>query len=145
MTTTYKDYKEILIETVDKLTRHSDLGKCQTQYLKSKKESLGKNEGLVLGDFSENYQFPIPHEIHSQEYWSKEYCTFHPSVIYYHNGECDLQLSLCFISDDNTHGTSFVYQIQTMMIDYLKRNTPAYQKFISQMVMGHSTKNIKTL
>ena len=65
MTTTYKDYKEILIEIVDKLTRHSDLGKCQTQYLKSKKESLGKNEGLVLGDFSENYQFPIPHEIHS--------------------------------------------------------------------------------
>ena len=65
MTTTYKDYKEIVIETVDKLTRHSYLGKCQTQYLKSKKESLGKNEGLVLGDFSENYQFPIQHETQS--------------------------------------------------------------------------------
>ena len=34
MTTTYKDYREIPIETIDKLTRNSCLAKCQAQYLK---------------------------------------------------------------------------------------------------------------
>ena len=44
MTKTWKDCKEILIETIDLLTRHSYLAKCQPQYLKSKKESLrGQN------------------------------------------------------------------------------------------------------
>ena len=65
MTTTYKDYKDILIETIDNLTRHPYLAKCQAQYLKSKKESLGKNEALVLGDIGENYQFLIQDEIQS--------------------------------------------------------------------------------
>ena len=36
MNTTYKDYKVILIETINKLTRYSYLAKCQAQYLKSK-------------------------------------------------------------------------------------------------------------
>ena len=130
MTTTYKDYKEILIETIDKLTRYSYLAKCQAQYLKSKKESLGKNEALVLGDFAENYQFLIQDEIQSYQ-WSKEYCTFHPLVIYHHNAEGHLQhLSLCFISDNNTHDRSFVYQIQTIMVDYLKETLPRISKTV---------------
>ena len=57
ITSTYKDYKEILIEAIDKLTRQSYLAKYQAQYLKTKNESPGKNEVLVMSDFAENYQF----------------------------------------------------------------------------------------
>ena len=57
ITSTYKDYKEILIEAIDKLTRQSYLAKYQGQYLKTKNESPGKNEVLVMSDFAENYQF----------------------------------------------------------------------------------------
>ena len=63
MTTTFKDYKQSLIETIYKLTRHSYLAKCQAQYLKSKKVSLGQNEALVLSKFPENYQFLIQDKI----------------------------------------------------------------------------------
>ena len=130
MTTTYKEYKEILIEAIDKLTRHSYLTKCQAQYVKSKKESLGKNEALVMGEFAENYQFLIQDEIQSY-HWGKEYCTLHPLVIYYRNEESHLQhLSLCFISDGNTNDTSFVCQIQTMMVDYLKETLPHISKIV---------------
>ena len=76
-----------------------------------------KDESLVLGDFAKNYQFLIQDEIQSY-HWRKEYGTLHPLVIYYCKAEGHLQhLSLCFISDNNTHDTNFVYQIQTMMVD----------------------------
>ena len=119
-TNTYEDYKDILIDAIDQLTRHSAyLAKCQAKYLNEKKESLSNNEALILGDFAENYQFLIQDEIQSY-HWSKEYCTLHPVVIYYCDGEGNLQhISLCFISDDNIHDTTFVHQVQTMIIDYL--------------------------
>ena len=36
--------------------------------------------------------------------------------------------SLCFSSDDNNHYTSFLYQIQTMLVYYLKANHPLITK-----------------
>ena len=39
-------------------------------------------------------------------------------------------LSLCFISDSNTHNVSFVYQLQTMMVDYLKETLPPISKIV---------------
>ena len=36
----------------------------------------------------------------------------------------------CFISDDNAHDTSFVYQIQTVMVDYLKEILPHISKIV---------------
>ena len=56
---------------------------------------------------------------------SKKYCTLHPLVVYYLGADGSLQLdTLCFISDDNNHNTSFVYQVQTIIVDYLKANDP---------------------
>ena len=49
----------------------------------------------VLCDFAENYQFLVHNEIQSY-HWSRE--------------------SFCFISNDNTHDTSFVYKVQTLLI-----------------------------
>ena len=55
---------------IDKLTKHSYLGKCQAHYLSDKKQSLHSEKALVLGDFAENYQFLIQDEIQSY-HWSK--------------------------------------------------------------------------
>ena len=120
--------KEILINSINNLTRHSYLAKAQARYVKSKKESLGVNEVMVLGDFAENYQYLIQDEIQSY-HWSKEYCTLHPLVIYYKDADGNLQLySLCYISDDNTHDTSFVYKIQRLLVEFLKQRLPSVTK-----------------
>ena len=47
-TKTCEQYKDVLIDIIDKLTKHSYLVKCQAQYLNDKKEAL------VLGDFAED-------------------------------------------------------------------------------------------
>ena len=73
-TTAFEEYKDVLIDAIDKLTKHSYLGKWQAQYLNDKKQSLRSEEALVLGDFTENYQFFIQDEIQSY-HWSKEYST----------------------------------------------------------------------
>ena len=129
-TTTCEKYKELLIDTIDGLTMHSYLAKAQAQFLKDKKENLLENEVLVLCDFAENYQYLIQDEIQSF-HWSKEYCTLHPVVVYY----CDVDgalkhQSLCFISDDNTHDTAFVYQVQKMTIDFIRALLPHIKKII---------------
>ena len=59
-TTAFEEYKDVLIDAIDKLTKHSYLAKCQAQYLNNNnKQSLRSEEALVLGDSAENYQFLI--------------------------------------------------------------------------------------
>ena len=60
VTTTCEECKDLLIDAIDKLTKHSYLAKCQAQYLNNNnKQSLRSEEALVLGDSAENYQFLI--------------------------------------------------------------------------------------
>ena len=121
LTTTFEKYKELLIDSINNLTRHSYLAKGQARYVKSKRESVGANEVMVLGGFAENYQYLIQDEIQSF-HWSKEYCTLHPLVIYHKDADENLQhYSLCFILDDNTHDTSLVHKIQTLLAQFLKQ------------------------
>ena len=70
ITTACGEYKDVFIDAIDKLTKHSYLAKCQAQYLNDKKQSLRSEEAIVLGDFAENYQFHIQDEIQSY-CWSK--------------------------------------------------------------------------
>ena len=81
--------KDVLIDAIDTLTKHSFLAKCQAQYLNDKKQSL---------HYAENDQFLI-----QSYHWSKEWCTLHPVVIYFKDDTGSLQhISICFISDDNS-------------------------------------------
>ena len=129
LTTTCDIYKQLLIECIDDLTKHSYLAKCQGQYLKTRKENLSRNEVIILGDFAENYQFMVQDEIQSF-HWSKTYCTLHPIVIYFLDNEGNLQHhSLCFISNDNNHDTAFVYEVQTMTAQYIKHTNPHINNF----------------
>ena len=83
----------------------------------------------MLGDFAENYHYLIQDEIQSY-HWSKEYCTLHPVVVYYRTDAGTQHRSLCFISEDNTHDTGFVYQVQKMTVNYIKNLLPHVRKFI---------------
>ena len=135
LTTTFEEYKELFIGSINNLTRHSYLAKAQARYVKSKKESLGATKVMVLGDFAENYQYLTQDEIQSF-HWSKEYCTLHPLVIYYKDADGNLQhYSLCFISDDNTLNTSFVHNIQTLLVEFLKQRLWTSQSSITFLMV----------
>ena len=96
-----------MISATNAITKHSLFAKCQANFLRAKKEFLKENEVIVLGDFAENYQFLVPHETQSY-HWSKEYCTLHSLVVYFIDGDGNIQHnSLCFISDNNNHDTIF--------------------------------------
>ena len=116
-TASLDEYTALVIAAINSLTTHSYITKCQARYLKHKKENLAMNEAIVLGDFAENYQFIMQDEIQSY-HWSN---TLHPIVIYLLDREGHLKHdSLCFISDDNLHDTNFVYQVQAILVRYLK-------------------------
>ena len=95
---------------------------------KMPKETVEETDTIVIGDFAKEHQFLIQDEIKSY-HWSKEYCKLHLLVVYYLRPDGSLQQdSLCFISDDKNHDTSFLYQVQTMLLDYLKPNQPHIKK-----------------
>ena len=86
------------------------------------------NDVIVLGDFAENYQFLVQGELQSY-HQGKKYCTLHPLVVYFIDGDGNIQHnSLCFIFDDNNHDTNFVYKMQRILVDYLKENLPVVHK-----------------
>ena len=55
-------------------------------------------------------------------HWSKEYWTLNPLVVDFTDGGGSVQHNSCFNPDDNNHDTNFVYKIQTILVDYLKKN-----------------------
>ena len=116
-----------MISAINVTTKHSFLVKCQANFLRAKKESLKTNEVIVLWDSTENYQFLVQDEIQSY-YWSKEYCTLHPLVVYFIDRDIDIEhKSLCFISTITTT-MQIVYKIQTILVDYLRENLPLVDK-----------------
>ena len=83
---------------------------------------------IVLGDFSENYQFLVQEEVQSY-HWSKEYCMLHPHFAYFIDVDGNIQHnSLWFIPDDNNHNTNSVYKILTILVDYLKEKLQIVDK-----------------
>lgn len=49
---------------LNKLSPHSYLTKSNSRYLKQKKEEMGVDVYLFLGDFAENYKFMIQTMVH---------------------------------------------------------------------------------
>ena len=69
-------------------------------------------------------------------------------VLYYLGPDGTLQFnSLCFSSDDNIHYISFLYQVQTMLVHYLKVNHPHIIKKLMYLltVVEDSAKTARTL
>ena len=66
---------------MEKLTAHSFIGKCQSNYLRELKGNLEENEVIILGDFAENYSFVVQDEVQGF-HWNNLRCTLHPVVVY---------------------------------------------------------------
>ena len=77
-------------------------------------------------DFAENYEFVIQNEIQSY-HCCKQQCTIHPISVYICDSDSrkvEQLSSLCFISEDLSHDTSFVYAMQKELPAYLKSHYP---------------------
>ena len=120
---TVDDFVEKVAHAMDALTVHSFIAKCQNQFLKDRKSNLPDGHLIILADFAENYQFTIQDEIQSY-HWNSGQCTIHPVVIYQNSQDKLISESMCFISDDLQHDIGFVYQLQTQLTSYIKRNYP---------------------
>ena len=118
-----ESFIDLVVKTIDRLTSHSYLAKCQARCLKIRKEQIGEDTAIVLGDFAENYSFVVQDEVQSY-HWSKPCCTLHPLVVYFKEDETLMQNSFCILSDDLEHDTSLVYQIQKELTQVIKTKLP---------------------
>ena len=119
----YPAYIDLVGSKLNKLAPHSYIAKAQSRYLKQRKEELGNNDVLFLGDFAENYKFIVQDEVQSF-HWSNLQCTLHPVVIYYKDAGAVQHKSFCIISSDNTHDVAFVYMVQKKIIHRIKATMP---------------------
>ena len=126
---TVAQFIQEVVEKVDAFSAHSYISKCQAKYLKERKENLKEHECLVLLDFAENFQFVIQDEVQGY-HWCKTYCTLHPVVIYIKQDEHEklVSHSYCFLSDDLTHDTSFVWNLQNTLCSDIKGKFPQIKK-----------------
>ena len=133
-----EDFISLLIDKLSDLTSHSYIAKAQAKYLKKCKDELKENEVIVLGDFAENYQFVIQDEIQGF-HWNKQSCTLHPIVLYYKKDTVLTQKSVCFISDDLTHDTCFVYEVMKQTVNIIREEiftTPILMHYFSDGCAG---------
>lgn len=122
------DFIELLVGSISSLTSHSYLAKSQGRFLKQMKSELERDECIVLLDFAENYKFVVQDEVQSF-HWNNQMCTLHPAVIYYKDEHNKLQeKSVCILSDDNTHDTCFVHEVQRLTVAHIKEVLPGVQK-----------------
>ena len=127
VTSSVDDFIDVLVYKVDSLTTHSFIAKSQAGYLRERKEAIDQKSCIILVDFAENYHYIVQDEVQGY-HWNKEQCTVHPVVIYYKDGENNLQNKLlCFISDDLDHDTSFVHELQRQTSEYIKATLPTVE------------------
>ena len=112
-----------VVENISTFTEHSYLSKCQAAYLRETLNDLPRNKMVVQLDFSENYEFVIQDEIQPY-HWTKEYCTVHPVILHVQIDQAVEVKSLCFLSNDLSHDTSFVWALQKIIASYVKREFP---------------------
>ena len=91
--------------------------------MQRRKEEIGPDTVIAIGDFTENYIFAVQDEVQSF-HWSKQYCTLHSVVLYYKEDDKLQHRSFCFLSDDLEHDTYFVNEIQEKLTWYIRQDLP---------------------
>ena len=58
-------------------------------------------------------------------HWNKDQCTLHPVVIYYKDQQNQLiHKSICVLSDNLDHDTSFVHELQRLVCNFIQETLP---------------------
>lgn len=114
------DFVDTFCDQIRALNKHDFITKKQSNYLKDKKENLENDEIIVLMDFSENLSFEIQ-DAAQAFYYNKPQCTLHPICIYF-KADNELKIkSLIIIAENLKHNVEAVYQFQTKLVEYVKR------------------------
>lgn len=114
-----EDYLEKLENGLSKLLLHSFLVKKQNEFLNNKKQSLPRNECIVICDFSENYAFVIQNSIQGI-HWNNDQATVHPFAIYYRDNDNEVKMkSLVIISECLHHDTIAFHVFQRYLIQFI--------------------------
>ena len=114
---------DIVLKSINNLTKHSFVAKSQSNDLKAKKSSLDPTEAVVLLDFAENYSFIAQDSIQGY-HWNNAQCSLHPAVIYFFDNKTNSlsSKSMCIISENLDHDVAFVYSVQKVVMKFLKIN-----------------------
>lgn len=114
----------ILEEKISQFLPHAYVTSAQSRYLKDRKQSLQRNEALVLLDFSENYKMIVQDEI-QEFHWTQQAITMHPVIIYINTGERVENINMCFFTSDLNHDITMVKNFQYKVMVHLKENFPS--------------------
>jgi hypothetical protein len=125
------DFFESLVQKAKDLKSHHYVSKVQSTSFKNLKNSLTKEECVVIADFSENFTFVMQDEIQSY-HWVNKQATVHPFVYYYFDDDVGIvkSRSLCIISNHQQHNTAVVHCFQKYFIEDLKAIAPTIKKVI---------------
>ena len=102
---TVAEYIDNLSNKIRTLTKHHFIAKRQGKYLKDLKEKMDESEGILIGDFSENYSFVVQ-DTSRAFHWINTQATLHPFIFYYKSNNSLCHRTFCFISDCMEHKTS---------------------------------------
>ena len=129
-----------------KLSKHSFIAKSQVWYLKVQKEEKDEETCIILLDFAEHYHLIVQDEVLGY-HWKKDQCTFHLVMTYYKNQENQLvNTSICILSDDLDHDTSFAHDSRNWYaISFKKHYLQSSILSIWAMVVQVNTRISKTL
>ena len=119
-----EQFIESFSSAIIQLLRHHFVAKSQGKAFKEKKEMLSQNEGVLVGDFAENYSFLVQDAAQGY-HWDNSQCTLHPFVFYFKDADSNLQHeSFCFISDGTKHTTPMVFTFLKKLIPLLRSKYP---------------------
>ena len=125
-----EEFIESFSSSIIKLLRHHFVAKSQGRAFKEAKARLNPNEGVLVGDFAENYSFLVQDAAQGY-HWDNSQCTLHPFVFYFKGLDSNIQHeSFCFISDSTKHSTAMVYAFQKDLIPLLQQRHPALQRIV---------------
>ena len=129
-TTPVDEFIELLVYHIDNLSKHSFIAKSQARYLKAWKEEIDEETCIILLDFAENYHFIVQGEVQGY-HRNKDQCTLHPVGIYYKDQQNQLiHKSICVLSDDLDHDTSFVHDLQRLVCNFIEETLPQIKHIV---------------
>ena len=84
-----EEFVESFSSSVIQLLRHHYVSKSQGHAFKTAKDQLNQDEGILVGDFAENYSFLVQDAAQGY-HWDNSQCTLHPFVFYYKDSDSKL-------------------------------------------------------
>ena len=126
--TSVDKYITLLANKVFALCEHHFIAKAQSDYLKTQKENLQHNEAIIVLDFAENCSFVIQDAVQGFN-WENSQSTLHPLVVYYASPNNILEfLSICVVSDHQSHNQSAVHASLACALSFVKTKLPFIKK-----------------